>query len=113
MAIWTRDIPTKPGWYWTSSKIEENPSLYSYTVMHLEARWPGPELVDRRERASVFVQFFCFIDQLSRNLGALGLPLSQWNPPDLQNRFLFRACGYRQFIVNALSHLKHFHTILF
>jgi hypothetical protein len=46
MATWTREIPTKPGWYWTRWKIKGNPCLYSYNVMHLEERWPGPELVD-------------------------------------------------------------------
>ena len=40
---------------------------------------------------SVFVQFFRFIDQLGRDLGTLGVPLSQWDTPGLQNRFLFRA----------------------
>jgi len=69
--------------------------------------------VSERPRASVFVQFFRFIDQLGRDLGTLGIPLSQWDTPSLQNRFLFRACGYHQIILNALSHLKRFHTVTF
>ena len=66
-----------------------------------------------RPRVSVFVQFFRFINQLGCDLGTFGVPLSQWDTPGLQNRFLFRACGYHQIIMNALSHLKRFHTVTF
>ena len=66
-----------------------------------------------RPWVSVFVQFFRFIDQLGCDLGTLGLPLSQWDTPGLQDRFLFRTCGYHQIIMNALSHLKRFHTVTF
>ena len=72
---------------------------------------------NRRRRtapwASIFVQFFRFIDQLRRDLGTLGFPLSQRDTPGLQNRFLFRACGYHQIIMHGLSHLKRFHTVPF
>jgi len=59
----------------------------------------------------VFVYFLSFVDQLSRDLGALGLPLGQGDTAGLQNRFLFRACGYRQIIMNGLSYLKRSHTV--
>lgn len=67
----------------------------------------------RRAWVSVLVQFLRLIDQLGRDLGTLWVPLSQWDTPGLQNRFLFRTCGYRQIIMNGLSHLKRFHTIAF
>ncbi len=66
-----------------------------------------------KDWASVFVQFFRLIDQLGRDPGTLGVPLSQWDTPGLQNRFLFRACGYHQIMMNALSHLKRFHMVTF
>ena len=65
----------------------------------------------KEKPALVFVYFFSFIDQLSRNLGALGLPLGQWDTAGLQNRFLFRAGSYRQIVMNGLSYLKRSHTV--
>jgi hypothetical protein len=46
MCTWTTEKPTVPGWYWTRWKIEGETPVYSYDVMRVEERWPGPELVD-------------------------------------------------------------------
>jgi hypothetical protein len=43
---WTSETPTKPGWYWTRMKGEDETSVYSYDVMRVEERWPGADLVD-------------------------------------------------------------------
>lgn len=61
--------------------------------------------------ALVFVYFLSFVDQLSRDLGALGLPLGERDAASLQYRFLFRARGYRQIVMNGLSYLKRSHTV--
>jgi hypothetical protein len=48
-------------------------SLQKTPVHFLSSRIVGV----RKALASVFVQFFRFIDQLDRDLGTLGVPLSQ------------------------------------